>query len=66
MSNNRARTGYLVGLGLIGLGAIIGLKGGFRHLGHLVDFSGYHLQVGVVLIIMGVFFLYTTFRNPRK
>jgi drug/metabolite transporter (DMT)-like permease len=66
MSRNRIRKGYLVGIALIGLGVMIVLKGGFRHLGHYVNFFGYHVQFGIILIIIGAFFLFTALRNPKK
>ena len=66
MIHNRVRIGYLVGCALIGLGILVIVKGGFYHLDHFVDFSGYHIPFGITIFTLGVFFLFTAFRRKKR
>jgi len=66
MNTERKRTGLLVGCGLIGLGLLSLLKGGFSHLGHFVSFSEYHVLFGIGVSVLGIYFLYTAFRKPKE
>jgi len=66
MNHNRIRTGYLVGFALTGLGVLVIVRGGFYHLGHFVDFSGYHIPFGITIFTLGVFFLFTAFRRKTR